>query len=336
MVETSFYWEGTAAGDATLAPYSPDRYHTLWQIMFTRDDNEGIINGYLNSLEVLGITGGIKVLSGAALVDGLFYENDDSKSVEMTEPVTDPRIDLVVIRKDWGTQEARIATIEGVENASPTAPTVTQTAGAIWEIPLAQALITTSGTITITDVRELPIGRIFPTAGLVHIKTITSDGTLSQFDFQDISQIYRHLHIECQLRHNRTFDNIDLGLMRFNGDAGNNYSVQILVGGNITVAAVAIIAFSGANIRGIATNASAAGQASQHTIYIPNYTNNLYKSFFVNQFITPENIVGNFDLNMAGGTWLNTSAVERISIFNFDDPTGSFVPGSTVSLYGVP
>ena len=338
-METSFYWEGLVAGDATLAPYSPDRYHALWQIMFTRGDNEGIINGYLNSLEVLGITGGIKVLSGAALVDGLFYENDDSKSVEMAEPVADPRIDLIVIRKDWGTQTTRIAIIEGVENAAPTAPTATQTVGAIWEIPLAQALITTSGTITITDVREFPVGRVFPIAGLAHIETITSDGTLSQFDFQDIPDIYRHLKMEAQLRVETLgatfFDSF--AALRINGDAGTNYNLQSIFAKDVVINATrntgsTFLVFQ------VTTSLANNGRATQVDVLIPNYTKNvLHKNATITTSECPNNTTTDFRTAIRGHIWRDTNSIERLTIAIWGGISIGlpFISGSTVSLYGI-
>jgi hypothetical protein len=60
-----------------------------------------------------------------------------------------------VVRRDYAAQTARIARVTGVASATvPTAPTLTQDAAGIYEIPLAQALIDDAGTITITDTRE--------------------------------------------------------------------------------------------------------------------------------------------------------------------------------------
>ena len=44
MTETSFYWQGTATGDGGLAPYAASKYHSLWKILFTREDDAGILN----------------------------------------------------------------------------------------------------------------------------------------------------------------------------------------------------------------------------------------------------------------------------------------------------
>ncbi len=48
----------------------------------------------------------------------------------------------------------RIGRVAGTAAAAPAVPSLTQTAGTIWEVPLATLLINDAGTISLTDTRE--------------------------------------------------------------------------------------------------------------------------------------------------------------------------------------
>jgi hypothetical protein len=80
------------------------------------------------------------------------YENTASVDFAVVSPVGDTRIDRIVVRADWAAQTVRLAVLTGDEGGS--APALTQDAGTTWEIPLAQASVTTAGAITLTDERE--------------------------------------------------------------------------------------------------------------------------------------------------------------------------------------
>lgn len=335
MTETSFYWNGLATGDAVHAPYTSDRYHIIWKILFTGDDaNEGIVSGYLNELEVEGITGGIKVKSGVALVAGLFYENSNSLSIEITEPVSNPRIDRAVIRRSWGTQQARIAIIEGTENASPTAPAITQDDGSEWDTPLAQFLITTSGTITVTDERENSTSPLAFPGGMKLVERIelaSADATIS---FNNIPQVYRHLHIEGNVRSNQTGSFSDSIRYRYNGDAGTNYSGQAYLGQNITASAVVTALVSSAGFGIIDTIDGLANQLTIVSGRISNYKESYFKTSIGETAAFADGVVGTpFFRYNNNYTWINTDPITSILFFLGSGNT--FSASSTLSLYGI-
>jgi len=109
----------------------------------------------------------MRIPSGYALVDGSWYSNDANRDIASFSgsPSANPRIDLVVLEKDYVAQTVRATIIEGTEAASPVAPSVTQTKGHIWQIPLAQYQISTGGVISnLTDLRticRMPIGMLY-------------------------------------------------------------------------------------------------------------------------------------------------------------------------------
>jgi hypothetical protein len=153
MTERSLFWDGTA-GDG--GPYNQTHMMDIFfnTILGSRGD-QGVLYNWLDGLEVTGIASPVNVAAGGAVVYGMFYESDAAVSVAVPTPASDKaRYDRIVLRRDWVLQTVRIARITSTEEADPTAPTLTQTAGVTWEIPLALLYIDDAGVITVTDERE--------------------------------------------------------------------------------------------------------------------------------------------------------------------------------------
>lgn len=153
MTERSGFWDGSV-GDG--GPYAmADMHDWFFRMLLNGTGDRGVLKWWLNALEVSGTGSPVTVDTGAAIVYGLFYENDAAASVSIPTPSSGfSRYDRIVIRRDWSVQTARIARVAGVAAASPAVPSLTQTAGAIYEIPLATILVDDAGTITITDTRD--------------------------------------------------------------------------------------------------------------------------------------------------------------------------------------
>lgn len=150
MTEISLPWAGQSVGDA--GPYSDDDWSDVWRKLFVQDRAvQGIIRDYLDELAVSGVTSPVDVETGAAIVDGKFYENDAAATIAVPTPSVSTRVDLIVLEKDFAAQTVRITREAGTEGAG--APSIVQTDGTTWQIPLAQASITTGGVITVTDAR---------------------------------------------------------------------------------------------------------------------------------------------------------------------------------------
>lgn len=165
MTENSRFWDGTTVGDATEAPYNaPDEFAAVLRSINGANANtsrSGVCRGELNLLACTS-TGGhspISVNTGRAFVHGTWYESDAAVSFNIATPAGgNSRIDTVVLRKTWSTQQARLAVLTGTEQAVPVAPTLTQNstvAPKIWEFPLWDVYINDSGDITsLVDRRE--------------------------------------------------------------------------------------------------------------------------------------------------------------------------------------
>jgi hypothetical protein len=155
MSETSFPWAGTAAGDH--GPYSDAQWSDAWRKLFLKDRaKEGVLGGYANELAPANPSGqNIRIDTGAALVDGKFYEASASTDFTLSLPGSGlNRYDRIVLRKSWAAQTVRLALLSGAEAVSPSVPALTQSSGDTWEIPVCKAYITDAGAVTLTDERS--------------------------------------------------------------------------------------------------------------------------------------------------------------------------------------
>lgn len=157
MAETSGFWttSGTPSGHQ-VSSYTQAIAAKAWAILAACAGKEGVAPGYLN--ECAGSVPGAntaRIATGGAVVDGLWYENGANVDVTIPSAVGggNTRIDRIVLRCTWANFEVEITRIAGVDAASPVAPSITQTPGTTYDIMLYQALVNTSGTVTLTDER---------------------------------------------------------------------------------------------------------------------------------------------------------------------------------------
>jgi len=175
MTQKSFFWNGASLGDAdTWTPnggyhMAHEDYESPWvdimgRALWNGDGNRGVLANWLNELAVTGVATPVAVDTGAAIVYGLYYENDASLNVAVPSPSSDTRYDRIVVRRDWAAQTARITRIAGIEGSG--VPAMTQSAApdgtGIWDIPLATLQVTTGGVITVTDAREFVTFTVYP------------------------------------------------------------------------------------------------------------------------------------------------------------------------------
>ncbi len=335
MTERSYYWDGTSTGDASLAPATVNIYNTLiWKLLFASADNEGYIFNQAEELEVTGTLLSVQVGKGAALVNGTFYKSDEIESVVIDTPVTDPRIDRIVLRKDWALKTVRITKIEGTENASPTAPALVQTEEVQWDIPLAQALITTSGVITVTDEREKAVMRVAGLGSLQEIETFTAVGDETEIDFRNISQDYKSLFLCGHGLATGIAGSSDFSLNGDFDDANYNFQNLSLTAG-ATPAAFADIARRPGAFPSFTPATGIANVATYMEMEVRDYTKtDKYKTFFLRTHLMINNVTpdwGNFIKTAI--VWKNTEAINRITV-SLDVSLLVFTAGSKVTLYG--
>lgn len=157
MTQSSLPWDGSGgAGDD--GPYSAAQWQVAWAAMsgidLINNVNQGVLLGVLNTLGTIATTpasGDVTILSGAALVQGIFYI---STATETLTPAANgsgsTRYDVVVLRATWaaGSEGVRLALRQGTPGAG--IPALTQVNGTTWEIPLAY-LELASGFTNISD-----------------------------------------------------------------------------------------------------------------------------------------------------------------------------------------
>ena len=158
MAETSGFWttSGTPAGHQ-VAGYTQSHHSKALSIAAAVGRKEGVAVGYLNELKAT-VTGAntVSVASGGALVDGKYYENSMAVAVNIpTATSGNTRIDRIVIQATWGSFIAKIVRLAGTDSGSPTPPALTKNTGSVYEIPICQTLVNSSGAVTVTDERSV-------------------------------------------------------------------------------------------------------------------------------------------------------------------------------------
>ncbi len=191
MTERSLPWESVSVGDATLAPYNADEWSQGWARLlgFPSRADWGVIAGYdsgsAGSLAVRP-TGpaskNVEVRIGAGIVQGTLYYTDATLVLPIADNSSgNGRIDTVILRKDYVLQTIRAAVKQGTPAATPVPATLTQSAGTIWEVPLAYIAVA-NGFSTITEDVITPIHFFVNTGNGVYIDNVLNDSGITLTD----------------------------------------------------------------------------------------------------------------------------------------------------------
>lgn len=162
MAQTSIPWTGTSPGDA--GPYSSDQWAQIWRELVGAgfgaggSPNSGIIWGSGSTTDP-GLTviqnsptgQSIILTPGVAIVNGTVYRNDANLVIATAANGSgNPRIDTVVLRKDWAAQTVRAVVKQGTPAVTPVPSGMTQSQGVTWEIPIADLTLANSYTTIAT------------------------------------------------------------------------------------------------------------------------------------------------------------------------------------------
>jgi hypothetical protein len=167
------------------------------------------------------------------------------------------------------------------------------------------------------------------TANYVLLERIELNATAASITFANIPQTgYTDLKVVMSTRTNSTDTPV---LMYFNTDYTDaNYSTRRLFGSG---SAASSGAFSAPYVSYADISTYTANTFSNDEIYIPNYTGSAKKSFSVDA--VNENNASNADSALTAGLWSGASGTSAITTIKFNTVSGSFVVGSTFSLYGL-
>jgi hypothetical protein len=148
---------------------------------------QGVVPGYTNQLTVSGSVSPLTVATGAAVVNGIPYENDVAFSLTVPTPAVGTTGKRVVLRADYTARTVRIVLLTSADGVSAF-PALVQTGppSGMWDISLATLSVTTGGGITVTDTRQF-----------VHFNTMVSGSMLDADSVDDtkagnrVPQFYR-------------------------------------------------------------------------------------------------------------------------------------------------
>lgn len=152
MTEKSWFWRGLVVGDAVYSRYDAKIIAEIWRKLFTTNrTEEGVIANVDNELEPSYTSSKSKVETGAALVDGKFYDNDVLIEMEGFGSADESvRYWRNVLRKSSSIYYVRTS----ISGPGDTAyPNLTQIEDDVWEIPISQYTSVAGALTGITDER---------------------------------------------------------------------------------------------------------------------------------------------------------------------------------------
>jgi len=142
MAEQSFPFENI---DTTESQFSE------WATNFQETGVQGSPTGTELGITVTGSDLNLTIAAGQAFIRGHYYINTDDLVLAVTSAGTDTRIDIVVVELDPEANTIVTKIVSGTAVASdPVAPTLTQSATGIYQLPIATLTIPNS-TVVITS-----------------------------------------------------------------------------------------------------------------------------------------------------------------------------------------
>lgn len=122
--------------------------------------------------------------------------------------------------------------------------------------------------------------------------------------------------------------------MRFNGDTGNNYGYQAMLGNHETPAATQLTGESKMNLSSLNGDDNALSSANAVIVWVPNYNNIVLEKMALNLAgrSTADNAVSSTGTVM--NYWTDTSAIRTITLFDINSEDWTI--GSMFSLYVIP
>jgi hypothetical protein len=160
--------------------------------------------------------------------------------------------------------------------------------------------------------------------------TVVGAGGSSAVTFSSIPTTYKHLQIRSFIRSTNAVsaDNVRI---RFNGDTGSNYRFHYLGGSGSGSAYAGDSGSATFGYAGLTSGASAtSGVMSIQITDILDYASTTKNK--VNRTLTGTDNNGNGNIELDSNLWLNTNAINSISIFF---TSGNLAQYSHVALYGI-
>lgn len=189
MTEISRPWTSTTPGDA--GAYSQDNWALLQRYLCGSDgDNpdSGPITGsgvrpdpgLTVTQRGAGANMSVDVSAGSAMVNGTFYNNSAVVNLVIAANASgNPRVDVIVLNKDWSAQTVRLLVVQGTPAGSPVPTAMVQTALTQWQIPLADIAVA-NGAVSITNANITPRGVLANGADGTYETVLNNSGVILQ------------------------------------------------------------------------------------------------------------------------------------------------------------
>ncbi len=145
MTESSRFWNTNGIGDGAETGFDRQAIASWARQVFGRGE-DGILKTVDDMLVVSGSSSPLSLAPGAALIDGIYYENTAPLDLTVTTPNVGTTGGQVILRADWTAQTVRAEVLLNTDGNSDI-PALTQTRGATFEFGLATFQIQTDGTI---------------------------------------------------------------------------------------------------------------------------------------------------------------------------------------------
>lgn len=161
-------------------PYGPEDF-TGYFTDFYANGIHAEDTSYFQVVENSGMT--LTVKRGTAYVDGHFFKPPTDLTVRLAESdVEYPRIDLVVIRCDYISENVRLEVITGEPNAVPTIPEMERNAG-VYDLGLAAITVNPNvSEITQVDIKDLRFDTAYCGVVVGKINTISTNELFAQYE----------------------------------------------------------------------------------------------------------------------------------------------------------
>jgi hypothetical protein len=181
MAESSALWTTNGTGDGLSGGFTRTELAGIFRLLTVSPNYGGVIADYEFELSVTISGSTLSVRTGKAIAYGFVYTNTATVNLTFPTPTTQYRFDRVVLRASWSLQTVRLTRVAGTEG-NP-APSLTQSAGTTWDIPLYTILCQPTGTVEIyTDDREY-ISLVAPlgvTEEKLAASAVATDGLLNE------------------------------------------------------------------------------------------------------------------------------------------------------------
>lgn len=178
------------------------------------------------------------------------------------------------------------------------------------------------------------VGIVSGGSALTQLSRTLLTGTSGTLGASSLPATYNHLQVVLLMRSNDTGASNTACLMQINGDAGSNYNA----GQAQTGSTYGYTDNNGANraqicLMNAAGASNAASVPTSCTILFAEYRQTTFhKTWVSHAFMHDQNSANRNFPYVSGGAWLQTTAINALSIF---PAAGSFVAGSSITVYGL-